>query len=124
MTEKRKRGRPRKNLTTEQLLQLEEVAFHGGSLSMASRILGVSRDYIATNYRPLFDKKRGDGELELLQMQWRAAKNGSAALLIFLGKALLGQSDGGGGRADDNETAKPAALVAKPIAKKKAPEPA
>ena len=44
---------------------------------------------------------RGHGKLSLRRAQWKAAQDGNVTMMIFLGKAHLGQSDDGGASQDD-----------------------
>jgi hypothetical protein len=88
-TEKRKPGRPPANID---VAKLEECAKLGASLNMTARILGVDRNTLK-RFSQLFDKKKGEGQLELLKLQWATAQTGNPALLIWLGKNRLRQSD-------------------------------
>lgn len=55
--------------------------------------LGISRDTIERKYRSQIDMGRAKGRAFLRDLQWQAAIQGNVAMLIFLGKQILGQSD-------------------------------
>lgn len=44
------------------------------------------------NFSDIFAKKRGKGKISLRRMQWQLAEK-NAAMAIFLGKNILGQTD-------------------------------
>ena len=54
---------------------------------------GCSADLIEKSYSDFLTKGRAEMKLRLRQLQWKSAEKGSAAMLIFLGKNILGQAD-------------------------------
>ena len=52
-----------------------------------------SRDTIKRRFSAVIQQGRDKGKLSLRRMQFRAAEDGNAAMLIWLGKQYLGQSD-------------------------------
>lgn len=49
------------------------------------------RDEIS--FAELYKKHSDQGKVSLRRMQWKAAENGNIAMLVWLGKQMLGQSD-------------------------------
>jgi CO/xanthine dehydrogenase Mo-binding subunit len=66
-----------------------------------SDILGMSDDTLnrriaergEENFAALYKKHSGEGKASLRRMQWKAAEKGNPAILIWLGKQMLGQRD-------------------------------
>jgi len=51
------------------------------------------KDKFGISFADYIAKKKQGGRASLRRMQWKAAENGNSALLCFLGKNYLGQSD-------------------------------
>ena len=83
-------GRPRINLEPEQVRKL--AAIHC-TVDEIADVMAVSRDTIYRNYKDQLDMGRAEGKMSLRADQLKAAKNGSGAMLIWLGKQILGQKD-------------------------------
>ena len=84
-------GRPKKyNLDTKQVAQL---AGFGCTDTEIASFFNISRTTLEHNYEQYMTKGRESGKIRLRQMQWASAKKGNVAMLIWLGKQLLGQSD-------------------------------
>lgn len=91
-------GRPEKKIDLE---QLDIMAKYGATCSDIAGYFMCSNDTIVKvikqNYGMSFpefsDKRQSEIRLKLRQKQIQVALNGNVALLIFLGKNLLGQSD-------------------------------
>lgn len=83
-------GRPKKELDKEQVRKL--AAFHC-TVDEIADIIGCSRRTIYNKYKKDLDAGRADGKKILRTMQFKAAQKGSAAMLIWLGKQILGQKD-------------------------------
>ena len=84
-------GRPRKhNLDTK---QVEQLAGFGCTDTEIASFFNISRTTLERNYEQYMTKGRESGKIRLRQMQWASAKKGNVAMLIWLGKQLLGQSD-------------------------------
>ena len=88
---KKSPGRPKKyNLDTK---QVEQLAGYGCTDTEIASLFDISRTTLVRNYEQYITKGRESGKIRLRQMQWAAAKKGNVAMLIWLGKQLLGQSD-------------------------------
>ena len=84
-------GRPKKyNLDTN---QVEQLASFGCTDTEIASFFDISRTTLERNYEQYMTKGRESGKIRLRQMQWASAKKGNVAMLIWLGKQLLGQSD-------------------------------
>ena len=88
---KKSPGRPKKyNLDTK---QVEQLAGFGCTDTEIASFFDISRTTLERNYEQYMTKGRESGKIRLRQMQWASAKKGNVAMLIWLGKQLLGQSD-------------------------------
>ena len=88
---KKSPGRPKKyNLDTN---QVEQLASFGCTDTEIASFFDISRTTLERNYEQYMTKGRESGKIRLRQMQWASAKKGNVAMLIWLGKQLLGQSD-------------------------------
>ena len=84
-------GRPRKhNLDTK---QVEQLAGYGCTDTEIASFFDISRTTLERNYEHNLTKGRESGKIRLRQLQWASAKKGNVAMLIWLGKQLLGQAD-------------------------------
>ena len=83
-------ARPRKEIDREQVRKL--AALHCTVDEMAD-IIGCGRDTIYRHYKEELDKGRAEGKMTLRTMQFKAARNGSAVMLVWLGKQHLNQQD-------------------------------
>ena len=84
-------GRPKKyNLDTK---QVEQLAGFGCTDTEIASFFDISRTTLERNYEHYLTKGRESGKIRLRQYQWSAAKKGNVAMLIWLCKQLLGQSD-------------------------------
>ncbi len=84
-------ARPKKyDIDTEQLEKLAELGCT--NIEIAS-FFGCSDSLIRKRYSEYVLKGKEKGKIRLRQWQMRAARNGNAALLIWLGKQILGQAD-------------------------------
>ena len=83
--------RPKKyNLDTK---QVEQLAGFGCTDTEIASFFDISRTTLERNYEHYLTKGRESGKIRLRQYQWASAKKGNVAMLIWLGKQLLGQSD-------------------------------
>ena len=88
---KKSPGRPKKyNLDTK---QVEQLAGYGCTDTEIASFFNISRTTLERNYEQYLTKGRESGKIRLRQMQWASAKKGNVAMLIWLGKQLLGQTD-------------------------------
>ena len=84
-------GRPKKyKLDTK---QVEQLAGFGCTDTEIASFFDISRTTLERNYEHYLTKGRESGKIRLRQYQWSAAKKGNVAMLIWLGKQLLNQSD-------------------------------
>ena len=83
-------ARPKADIDGEQVKKLAELHC---SVNEIADILGCGRDTIYRRFKAELDKGRAEGRTRLRSMQFRAAGNGSTAMLIWLGKQILGQKD-------------------------------
>ena len=84
-------GRPKKyNLDTK---QVEQLAGYGCTDTEIASFFDISRTTLERNYEHYLTKGRESGKIRLRQLQWASAKKGNVAMLIWLGKQMLGQTD-------------------------------
>ena len=84
-------ARPKKyNIDTE---QVEKLAGLGCTNTEIASFFGCSPDLIEKSYSEYLVKGRETGKIRLRQLQMRAAEKGNVAMLIWLGKQMLGQTD-------------------------------
>ena len=84
-------ARPKKyNLDTKQIEQL--ASFGCTNIEIAS-FFGCDESLIRKSYSEYIAKGRDSGKIRLRQYQWASAKKGNVAMLIWLGKQMLGQAD-------------------------------
>ena len=84
-------ARPKKyNIDTH---QVEQLAGFGCSNTEMASFFGCDESLIRKSYSESIAKGRDNGKIRLRQYQWASAKKGNVAMLIWLGKQLLGQSD-------------------------------
>ena len=84
-------GRPKKyNLDTK---QVEQLAGYGCTDTEIASFFDISRTTLERNYEHYLTKGRESGKIRLRQYQWASAKKGNVAMLIWLGKQMLGQTD-------------------------------
>ena len=88
--EKKKVGRPKIELDEDLLLKLATI--HGTMKEMVD-IMGCSEDTLKNNFSGIIDKGKAQGKMRLRRKQMEVALEGNPTMLIFLGKAMLGQSD-------------------------------
>jgi len=85
-------ARPKKyNIDTK---EVQNLARFGCTNIEIGDFFGCSPDTIEKGYSEYLTKGRAEQKLRLRQLQFKAAEKGSAAILIWLGKQILGQKDG------------------------------
>ena len=89
-TNKKKGGRPRKEIDTELLYKLAQI--HCTMKEMVD-ILGVSEDTLKRRFAGIIDKGKAEGKMRLRRKQIEVAMQGNAVMLIWLGKQMLGQAE-------------------------------
>ena len=84
-------ARPKKyNIDTK---EVEKLASFGCTNTEIASFFGCSSDLIEKSYSEFLTKGRDKGKIRLRQLQMRSAERGNVAMLIWLGKNMLGQSD-------------------------------
>lgn len=89
---KKPRGRPKVEIN---LKEAEKLGMLHCTLEECSAWLNVQVSTLSMrpDFLEAFKRGQQNGKMSLRRMQLRAAENGNTALLIFLGKNLLGQTD-------------------------------
>lgn len=82
--------RPKKHIDPA---QVEKLAALCATHEEMADILGCDRATLERRFAAEIRKGRASVKAKLRRLQLRAAENGNAAMLIFLGKTLLGQSE-------------------------------
>lgn len=85
-------ARPRKNIDP---LAVFELARIGCSLEEMSNVLQCDATTLGRRFRREVERGQAEMKVSLRRKQFEVALQGNVAMLIFLGKALLGQSDKG-----------------------------
>ena len=73
--------------------KLEQLASFGCTNTEIASFFGCSPDLIEKSYSEFLTKGRDKGKIRLRQLQFKAAEAGNTAMLIWLGKQVLGQTD-------------------------------
>ena len=90
MAKEKKMGRPVKEIDEDLLYKLAQI--HCTMKEMVD-IIGVSEDTLKRRYAGIIDKGKAEGKMRLRRKQIEVAMSGQPAMLIFLGKVLLSQSE-------------------------------
>ena len=84
-------ARPKKyNIDPE---QVEKLAGLGCTNVEIASFFGCDESLIRKSYSEYIAKGKEKGKIRLRQLQMRAAEKGNVAMLIWLGKQMLGQTD-------------------------------
>ena len=84
-------GRPKKyNIDTD---QVEKLAGLGCTNIEIASFFGCTESFIRKSYSENVLKGKENGKIRLRQWQMKSAQKGNVAMLIWLGKQMLGQSD-------------------------------
>ena len=84
-------ARPKKyNIDTDEVFKL---ASYGCSNVEIADFYGCDESLIRKSYSEYIRKGKASGKTRLRQLQWDSAEKGNVAMLIFLGKNILGQQD-------------------------------
>ena len=73
--------------------QVEKLAGYGCTNIEIASFFGCDESLIRKSYSEYLTKGRDKGKIRLRQLQWNSASAGNVAMLIWLGKQLLGQTD-------------------------------
>ncbi len=85
-----KRGRPRKDIDGEMVSKLAQL---GCSHEEIAGVVGCERSTLERNFAADISKGRSAMKTRLRRLLLRAAERGSAAILIFLAKSILGMQE-------------------------------
>ena len=84
-------ARPKKyNIDTDEVFKL---ASYGCSNVEIADFFGCDESLIRKSYSEYIRKGKASGKTRLRQLQWDSAEKGNVAMMIFLGKNILGQQD-------------------------------
>jgi len=87
---KGKKGRPLLNIKADEVVALAKL---GATNIEIAEFFGCSDDTIVNRFSKNLIQGRAARKIKLREWQWRAAEAGNVTMLIFLGKAILGQSE-------------------------------
>ena len=86
----KKIGRPLKVIDPEMLKRLASIMC---TMEEMAHIMNCSVDTLENRFSELIKEARSNGKMSLRRWQWEACKKGNSALLIWMGKQHLGQTD-------------------------------
>ena len=94
----KKRDHPGRPAFEFDFSQVEELSRIQCTDEEIAAVMGCSRNTIARakampEYADAVARGRGNGKASLRRRQWAAAESGQPAMLIWLGKQMLGQAD-------------------------------
>jgi AraC-like DNA-binding protein len=87
---RQKTGYKAKNIDPD---KVQMLATFGCSITEIARFFAVDESTIRNKFRDEIQVGKEQMKIKLRQLQWKHAENGNTALLIFLGKQYLGQSE-------------------------------
>jgi hypothetical protein len=93
-------GRPRKEIDESAVIKLAKL---GCTSDEIGHIVGLDGSNIRRRYGPLLKAVKSETKSALRRAQLNKAFNGDTAMLIWLGKNWLKQSDSGERLSDDNQ---------------------
>lgn len=73
--------------------KVQMLASFGCGITEIARFFAVDESTIRNSYRDELQVGKEQMKIKLRQLQWKHAESGNTALLIFLGKQYLGQSE-------------------------------
>lgn len=83
-------ARPKLEIDEEQVLKLAMIQC---TMNEMAAVLNCSVDTLERRFADVIQKGRDSGKMSLKRKQWETAMNGNVAMLIWLGKNMLGQTD-------------------------------
>ena len=87
-------GRPKESYSKQiEGEQVRKLAALHCTVSEIADVLGCERTTIYRRFKEELDRGRAEGKTDLRRKQLEAASRGSASMLIWLGKQILGQKD-------------------------------
>ena len=87
---KKKQGRPKLEIDPQ---KVEMLASFGCSTVEIAKLHSCDESTIRLRFKEEIERGRESMKIKLRQLQWKTAESGSNAMLIFLGKQYLGQSE-------------------------------
>ena len=87
---KKKQGRPKLEIAPQ---KVEMLASFGCSTVEIAKLHSCDESTIRLRFKEEIERGRESMKIKLRQLQWKTAESGSNAMLIFLGKQYLGQSE-------------------------------
>lgn len=106
-------ARPKKPIDEEQLRKLGRIMCTNEEVAA---FFGVSADTIERRFAGVLKEEREKGKTSLRRFQYLAAEKGNTAMLIWLGKQFLGQTD----RIEQNQNVAPITVNYVPKSKRSA----
>lgn len=85
-----RRGRPRKDIHP---LQVQKLAAIGCTMTEIGTVVGCDRATLQRRFTAAIEKGRAEAKVSLRRAQYKAAMKGNPAMLIWLGKQYLWQTD-------------------------------
>ena len=86
-------ARPLRKFTDKQIVEMQKYALEGCQNNTIATLMDIPIVTLERRFGKLLTKKRCERKYKLRRDQNKAAKAGNPALLIFLGKNELGQTD-------------------------------
>lgn len=86
----RKRGRPAIDIDPDMVRRLASI---GAKTVEIAAVLDVSHDVLDRRFKAEMERGREEGKVSLRRKQIEVALSGNVAMLIFLGKTMLGQRE-------------------------------
>lgn len=83
-------ARPLIDIDPEEVRKLAQLGCKNDEIA---DFLGCSAQTVETRFQPEIDKGRSELKISLRRMQIQAAQRGNVAMMIWLGKQMLGQID-------------------------------
>lgn len=85
-----RKGRPKKDIEET---QVETLASIGCTMEEIGLVVGCDRATLQRRFAAAVEKGRAEAKISLRRAQYKAALRGNPAMLIWLGKQYLGQTD-------------------------------
>lgn len=116
----KKLGRPKKTFSERDIEQIKTLARCHCPDSEIAAFMGVSERTIQNHFCALLKEQREAGKANIRAMQYKMAMNGDRAMLIWIGKQILGQRE----RTEIDITKLPDELLAQEAERRVGPPPA
>ena len=83
-------ARPRKEIDGRKVTQLAKI---GCTVEEIASVMDCSKDTLERRFAALIKRGKECFKMSLRRLQFKAAKEGNATMLVWLGKNVLGQKD-------------------------------